>query len=108
LVVAPQRIAAFATLGFLTLPFAALLAASHFLTFAFALAFTFARLRRTELALHALRHLPPAFRQRADRLLLRAARVPTFTKRLRRITHGAICLAQGGRYVPGQFTNLLH
>jgi hypothetical protein len=85
-----------------------LLAAGHSLALTLSLAFTFARLRRAELALHALRHLPPAFRQRADRLLLRAARVPTFTKRFRRITHGAICLAQGGGHIAGQFAHLLH
>jgi hypothetical protein len=85
-----------------------LLAAGHSLALALTLSLAFARLRRAELALHALRHLPPAFRQRADRLLLRAARVPPFTKRLRRITHGAIRLAQGGWHITGQFTNLLH
>ena len=40
--------------------------------------------------------------------MLRAARVPPFTKRLRRITHGAIRLAQGRRHITGQFAHLLH
>jgi hypothetical protein len=90
----------------LILALTTLLAASHFLALTFAL--TFARLRRAELALHALRHLPPAFRQCADRLLLRAARVAPFGKRFRRITHGAIRLAQGGWHIAGQFAHLLH
>ena len=85
-----------------------MLAAGHSLALALTFALTFARLRRAELALHALRHLPPAFRQRSDRLLLRAARVPPFTECLRRITHGAIRLAQGGWHITGQFAHLLH
>ena len=72
------------------------------------LALTFAGLRRAELALHALRHLPPAFRQSADCLLLRTARIPPVCQRFRRITHGAIRLAQGGWHIAGQFADLLH
>jgi hypothetical protein len=92
----------------LVLPFAALLAAGHSLAFALTFAFAFARLRRTELALHALRHLPPAFRQGADRLLLRAARVAALGKRFRRVTHGAIGFRQGGGHIASQFAVLLH
>jgi hypothetical protein len=90
----------------LILAFAALLAAGHFLALTFAL--TFARLWRAELALHALRHLPPAFGERADRLLLRGARVAPFSECLCRITHGAISLSQRRRHIASQFTHLLH
>jgi hypothetical protein len=83
-----------------------LLIAGH--VFAFALTFTLTRLRRAELALHALRHLPPAFGQGADRLLLCGARVSAFGERFRSVTHGAIGLSQGGGYITGQFTILLH
>ena len=72
------------------------------------LALTFAGLRRAELALHPLRHLPAAFGQCADCLLLRAARVAPFGKRLCRITHGAIRLSQRRRHIAGQFAHLLH
>ena len=89
-----------------SLAFAALLATGHFLTLTFA--FPFAGLGRAELALHALRHLPPAFRQRANGLLLRAARVAPFSERLCRITHGAISLGQRCRHIAGQFAELLH
>jgi hypothetical protein len=92
----------------LILAFATVLAASHFLTFAFALTFAFTGLRGAELALHALRHLPPAFGQGADRLLLCGARVSAFGERFRSVTHGAIGLSQGGGYITGQFTILLH
>jgi hypothetical protein len=93
-------------LVFLTLT--ALLIAGHSLALTFTLALTFAGLRGAELALHALRHLPPAFRQSTDRLLLCASRVPPFGKRFRRITHGAIRLTQGGWHITGQFAHLLH
>jgi hypothetical protein len=83
-----------------------LLAAGHFL--ALTLALTFAGLGRAELALHALRHLPPAFGQGADRLLLRSARVSAFGQCFRRVTHGAICLCQGRGHIAGQFAVLLH
>jgi hypothetical protein len=106
--VTAQRVAAFATLALLALPFATLRAAGHFPAFALTLALTFARLWRAELALHALRHLPPAFGQGADGLLLRAARVAPFGECFRSITHGAIRLGQRCRHIAGQFAELLH
>ena len=95
-----------AKLVFLPLPFAALLATGHFLTLA--LTFPFAGLRRAELALHALRHLSPAFGQGADGLLLRRAWVAPFGERFRCIAHGTISFRQGGGYIAGQFAKLLH
>ena len=65
---------ALALLAAAALAIAALLAAGHALAFAlFILAL--AGLGLAELALHLLRHLPPAFGERTDRALLRVARI---------------------------------